>query len=334
MSNLLELQKISKTFEASTPPAVDQVSFGCSEGQILAVLGSSGSGKTTLLRIIAGLEMPDSGRITLKGETINDPSEYVSPENRGCTLVFQDYALFPNMTVKQNVSFGKTAKNNRKLINELLRLTKISGLQNRYPHQISGGEQQRVALVRALATQPALLLLDEPLSHLDPELRDNVRRELVNIFKKTETTTLFVSHDTEDALSMADKIVVMQEGKAVQIGTPMELYSYPINRYVALLFGKTNLVPRELIPNISHYFLDEDTEREITSIRPNQWKTVDFNTNKNVPVFSGKITAITLKGTHQEVCLKTNSIDLIVTVPMHSSVKTGNTITVAFNGDD
>ena len=249
MSNLLELSEVTKSYDAGLSPAVDRVSFSCLEGQILAVIGSSGSGKTTLLRIIAGLEMPDLGRVTLKGETMNSQNECVPAESRDCSLVFQDYALFPNMTVQQNVAYGKASKNNSELIDRLFDLTKIGDLKNRYPHQISGGEQQRVALVRALATQPSLLLLDEPLSHLDPELRNNVRCELLNIFRVTNTTALFVSHDTEDALTMADQVVVMQNGKAVQIGSPMDVYSNPSNSYAAMLFGKTNLLTRELIPS-------------------------------------------------------------------------------------
>ena len=245
MNNLLELSEVTKSYDAGLPPAVDRVSFSCLEGQILAVIGSSGSGKTTLLRIIAGLEMPDLGRVTLKGETMNSQNECVPPESRDCSLVFQDYALFPNMTVQQNVAYGKASKNNSELIDRLFDLTKIGDLKNRYPHQISGGEQQRVALVRALATQPSLLLLDEPLSHLDPELRNNVRCELLNIFRVTNTTALFVSHDTEDALTMADQVVVMHEAEIVQIGTPVELFEKPRHTFVGHFIGSPgmNILP-------------------------------------------------------------------------------------------
>ena len=328
MNNLLQLQEISKSFALSDPPAVNRVSFCCLKGQNVAVLGSSGSGKTTLLRIIAGLEIPDSGLITLADQTINSPNKFTPPEKRDCTLVFQNYALFPNMTVRQNVSFGKTA--NKSLVNDLLELTKINELQNRYPHEISGGEQQRVALVRALATQPSLLLLDEPLSHLDPELRDEVRRELINIFKKTETTSLFVSHDTEDALTMADKIVVMQKGKTAQIGTPMELYTKPESRYVALLFGKTNFVPRNLIPNTENYFFDSKTKSEVISIRPHQWKVKNSTYTNDRVRFSGIVSNYTQKGTHSEIQLKTQNIDIRINIPITESVKLGDTLTVIY----
>ena len=333
MNNLLELSEVTKSYDAGLPPAVDRVSFSCLEGQILAVIGSSGSGKTTLLRIIAGLEMPDLGRVTLKGDTMNSQNECVPPERRDCSLVFQDYALFPNMTVQQNVAYGKASKNNSELIDRLFDLTQIGDLKNRYPHQISGGEQQRVALVRALATQPSLLLLDEPLSHLDPELRNNVRCELLNIFRVTNTTALFVSHDTEDALTMADQVVVMQKGKAVQIGSPMDVYSNPSNSYAAMLFGKTNLLPRELIPCAPYSFLDEDSGKELVSIRPHQWTVLNSIDNENMPSFAGTIRSVNPKGPHQEIVMETETTLLTIHFPRGFSAAIGDTLTVVFNKD-
>ena len=333
MNNLLELSEVTKSYDAGLSPAVDRVSFSCLEGQILAVIGSSGSGKTTLLRIIAGLEMPDLGRVTLKGETMNSQNECVPTESRDCSLVFQDYALFPNMTVQQNVAYGKASKNNSELIDRLFDLTKIGDLKNRYPHQISGGEQQRVALVRALATQPSLLLLDEPLSHLDPELRNNVRCELLNIFRVTNTTALFVSHDTEDALTMADQVVVMQNGKAVQIGSPMDVYSNPSNSYAAMLFGKTNLLPRELIPCAPYSFLDEDSEKELVSIRPHQWMVPTSISNENMPSFAGTIRSVNPKGAYQEIVMETETTLVTIHFPRVFSAATGDPLTVVFNED-
>ena len=333
MNNLLELSEVTKSYDAGLPPAVNRVSFSCLEGQILAVIGSSGSGKTTLLRIIAGLEMPDLGRVTLKGETMNSQNECAPPESRDCSLVFQDYALFPNMTVQQNVAYGKASKNNSELIDRLFDLTKIGDLKNRYPHQISGGEQQRVALVRALATQPSLLLLDEPLSHLDPELRNNVRCELLNIFRVTNTTALFVSHDTEDALTMADQVVVMQNGKAVQIGSPMDVYSDPSNSYAAMLFGKTNLLPRELIPSAPYSFLDEDSGKELVSIRPHQWMVPTSTSNENMPSFAGTIRSVNPKGAYQEIVMETKTTLLTIHFSRVFSAAIGDPLTVVFNED-
>lgn len=333
MNNLLELSEVTKSYDAGLSPAVDRVSFSCLQGQILAVIGSSGSGKTTLLRIIAGLEMPDLGRVTLKGETMNSQNECVPTESRDCSLVFQDYALFPNMTVQQNVAYGKASKNNSQLIDRLFDLTKIGDLKNRYPHQISGGEQQRVALVRALATQPSLLLLDEPLSNLDPDLRNNVRYELLNILRVTNTTALFVSHDTEDALTMADQVVVMQNGKAVQIGSPMDVYSNPSNSYAAMLFGKTNLLPRELIPSASYSFLDEDSGKELVSIRPHQWMVPTSTSNENMPSFAGAIRSVNPKGAYQEIVMETETTLLTIHFPRVFSAVIGDPLTVVFNKD-
>lgn len=331
MTDILELQAISKTYGTEDLPAVDRVSFSCGLGKITAVIGSSGSGKTTLLRIIAGLELPDSGQITLNGETITGPIKHVAPENRDCTLVFQDYALFPNMTVRKNVAFGKSSKKQPERIEQLLELTRIKELEERYPHQISGGEQQRVALVRALATNPSLILLDEPLSHLDPELRDSVRRELVNIFKETGTTALFVSHDTEDALTMADQVVVLKQGAIAQVGSPLEIYSKPVNRYVAMLFGKTNLIPHKLIPESDHHFTDGQSGQKVVSIRPHQWRKVESYWEEKAPAFSGTITSVIPKGTHKEVGLDTGSIFLTINLPTKQSAKVGGIMAVAYD---
>tara|TARA_B100000676_G_scaffold66938_1_gene67030 strand:- start:255 stop:1259 length:1005 start_codon:yes stop_codon:yes gene_type:complete len=331
MTDILELQAISKTYATGDCPAVDQVSFVCKRGQITAVIGSSGSGKTTLLRIIAGLELPDSGHITLNGETIAGPTKHVAPENRDCTLVFQDYALFPNMTVGKNVAFGKSSKKQPERIQQLLELARIKELEERYPHQISGGEQQRVALVRALATNPSLILLDEPLSHLDPELRGSVRCDLVNIFKETETTALFVSHDTEDALTMADQVVVLQEGAIAQVGSPLEIYSKPVSRYVALLFGKTNLISTKLIPDLDHHFTDQKSGEKVVSIRPHQWRKVESPLEEKTPTFSGKITSVISKGTHQEIGLDTESLLLTINFPAKQTAEVGAMMTVAYD---
>ena len=331
MSDLLAVRELSKTFGSNQVPAVDEVSFDCQKGEILAIVGGSGSGKTTLLRIIAGLEIPDSGEIVLEGMKINGQGTFLPPEKRDCALVFQDYALFPNMTVEQNVFFGKTAKKRRQEVGKLLELTQIDDLRNRYPHQISGGEQQRVALVRALATQPSLLLLDEPLSHLDPELRNSVRADLLNLFKETETTALFVSHDTEDAMAMADRVIVMRNGQAIQVGTPAEVYSKPKNRYTALLFGKTNLIPLDLIPDAPHHFPDDRSEAEVVSIRPHEWKVVDKDSAGSNSTFSGRVSLVHYKGTHLEVKIESEVTQIMMNVQTNDPIKVGEELAVAPN---
>ena len=329
MSELLAVREVSKTFGSNNRPAVDKVSFECQRGEVLAIVGGSGSGKTTLLRIIAGLEIPDAGEISLDGKRINGPTDFLPPEKRDCTLVFQDYALFPNMNVEQNVFFGKTAKQRPEQVKKLLELTKISALIKRYPHEISGGEQQRVALVRALATNPSLVLLDEPLSHLDPELRDSVRAELINLFKETETTALFVSHDTEDAMAMADRVIVMRDGRNVQVGTPSEIYSRPKTRYAALLFGKTNLIPLKLIPGAPHHFHDERSEAQVVSIRPHDWQILQKDSSDTSSAFSGIVKTVHYKGTHLEVVLESGDRQITFNAPPKAAIKVGEELAIA-----
>lgn len=328
MKALLAVGEISKTFGANEQPAVDEVSFDCQKGEVLAIVGGSGSGKTTLLRLIAGLEIPESGEIKLGEVKTNGPGTFLPPEKRDCALVFQDYALFPNMTVEQNVFFGKTAKQRPEQVRKLLQLTKISDLAKRFPHQISGGEQQRVALVRALATQPSLLLLDEPLSHLDPELRDNVRAQLLNLFKETRTTALFVSHDTEDAMAMADRVIVMRQGQAIQVGTPAEVYSKPLDRYTALLFGKTNFVTLDLIPNAPHHFHDERSNKEVVSIRPHDWQVIEKDSDSSNSTISGKVSSVRYKGTHLELKIESESMCILANVETSRTVKEGDGVTL------
>jgi len=329
MSDLLAVRELSKTFGSNQLPAVDEVSFDCQKGEILAIVGGSGSGKTTLLRLIAGLEIPDSGEIVLEGMKINGQGTFLPPEKRDCALVFQDYALFPNMTVEQNVFFGKAAKKRRQEVEKLLELTQIDDLRNRYPHQISGGEQQRVALVRALATQPSLVLLDEPLSHLDPELRNSVRDDLLNLFKETGTTALFVSHDTEDAMAMADRVIVMRNGQAIQVGTPMEVYTKPADRYVALLFGKTNLIPLDQIPDAPHHFQDDRSEAEVVSIRPHEWKVITKNSADSGTAISGRVTHVHYKGNHLEVVFESGGMQIIFNAPPKAAIKVGEELAIA-----
>ena len=233
---MLSLKNISKKYDDTS--ILEDISFTCEKGDIVGLIGSSGSGKTTLLRIISGLETPDSGTIKLNNQMVNDKLLYVSPEKRDCSLVFQDFALFPNMTISDNIFFGKNSIKNNDLINDLILFCNLENILDRYPHEISGGEQQRVALVRALSINPSLLLLDEPLSHLDSDLKQNIRNELINLFEKVKTTTLFVSHDIEDAMTMANKVVVLKDGLVKQKGSPSDIYSRPVSRYVAKLFGK------------------------------------------------------------------------------------------------
>ncbi|MGC1184569.1 MAG: ABC transporter ATP-binding protein [Candidatus Dormiibacterota bacterium] len=212
-------------------------------GSLTAILGPSGSGKTTLLRLIAGLERSDGGQLNLAGEAVDDGRHFVRPERRRIGYVPQEASLFPHLTVEQNVGFGLSRRSrpiNR--VPELLGAVGLAGLGSRYPHELSGGQQQRVALARALAIDPQLLLLDEPFSALDPGLRASVREEMREILAKTGITTLLVTHDQEEALSVADQVAVLREGVVAQFGSPNDLYTDPIDLDMARFLGDANLI--------------------------------------------------------------------------------------------
>jgi iron(III) transport system ATP-binding protein len=236
---MLELEHISARFGAAT--ALDDVSFTVAPREILCLLGPSGSGKSTLLRIIAGIEQPAAGRVRIAGEEVAGLSRFVEPERRRVGMVFQDYALFPHLTVAENVAFG--ARRRGVDIEPLLERLHIATLAGKYPHMLSGGERQRVALARAIAPQPRILLMDEPFSSLDSRLRDTVRRHTLEFLREAGTTTVIVTHDPDEALRIADRIALLDSGRLVQIGTPEELYATPSNLFAARFFGEVTAVP-------------------------------------------------------------------------------------------
>src|SRR5690554_7883730 len=239
---ILKLQKITKKYRNAEKYAVQDASFEVNKGEILALVGESGSGKTTLLRLIAGLEHPDTGCVWLSGEKIVEGRMSVPAHKRKVGLVFQDYALFPHLTILENVSFGlhHIKEHREKYAIEALMTVGLNENHHHYPHQLSGGQQQRAALARAIAPNPKILLLDEPFSNLDAILKDQVREDLRLIIKKTGITAIFVTHDTRDALSTADRIAILHKGYLQQIDTPKNLYENPENPYVANFFGKRN----------------------------------------------------------------------------------------------
>jgi iron(III) transport system ATP-binding protein len=216
-------------------------------GSLTAILGPSGSGKTTLLRVIAGLERADLGRVSLAGEVVDDGRRFVRPESRRVGYVPQEASLFPHLTVDQNVGFGISRQARRgERVSGLLEMVGLAGLGGRYPHELSGGQQQRVALARALAIDPQLLLLDEPFSALDPSLRASVREEVRGILAETGITTVLVTHDQEEALSVADQVAVLRAGRVAQFGTPRQLYADPVDLEMARFLGDANLVDGNL----------------------------------------------------------------------------------------
>jgi putative spermidine/putrescine transport system ATP-binding protein len=237
----IKLENLTKRFGNVT--AVDDVQLTVKEGEFITLLGPSGCGKTTLLRLIAGFEHPSSGNIRFDEVIVNE----VPVEKRNFGMVFQSYALFPNMNVEKNIAFGLkiagfTPEQIRQRVKEVLSLVKLDGYEKRAPKQLSGGQMQRIALVRAIAPRPRILLLDEPLSALDAKIRVHLRTEIKRIQKKLSITTVYVTHDQEEALAISDRVVVMNRGRILQIGTPTQIYNNPVNTFVANFVGSANLI--------------------------------------------------------------------------------------------
>ncbi|MDP8940596.1 MAG: ABC transporter ATP-binding protein [Actinomycetota bacterium] len=239
---MVRLSSVSKSY--GPVAAVQDVHLDLEPGKILALLGPSGCGKTTTLRLLAGFEHPDAGEVEIGGKTVAGKRAFVPPEKRKVGMVFQDYALFPHLTVEQNVAYGLQRSGKRKgRVAEVLGLAHLDGLGGRMPHELSGGQQQRVALARALAPEPAVVLLDEPFSNLDATLRARVRSEMREILRDAGVTAIFVTHDQEEALSIADEVAVMIDGRVLQKAPPEDLYLYPATREVAEFVGEANFIP-------------------------------------------------------------------------------------------
>ena len=249
MSPFLACRAVAKRFDAIA--AVNGAGLAVRQGEVLALLGPSGCGKTTLLRLIAGFEAPDAGEIELDGRALSGPNSFLAPEKRRVAMVFQDFALFPHLGVAANISFGlpKGADKARRVA-ELLDLVGMPGLEKRMPHELSGGQQQRVALARALASEPKLILLDEPFSNLDPSIRERVRGEVKQLIQSIGITAVFVTHDQEEALSLAEEVAVMIEGRVLQTGSPSEVYLNPVDRAVGEFVGNPNFLPGQLLDSV------------------------------------------------------------------------------------
>ena len=282
MNSLLSISNLSKTYKKNDIKAISDMSFECKKNSIISILGSSGSGKSTLLRLISGLEIPDNGQIILNGKILNSNLSFVQPENRDIDIIFQDVSLFPNLTVKENIFFGKNAFKNKSMLQDLINITHIKDILNRYPHEISGGQAQRVGIVRSLGNNPSLLLMDEPLSQLDNKLKEEIRDELITIFKTFGITVLIATHDIEDALYMSEKTIILNKGKLEQFDYILNIYKYPRSEYAALLFGKSNLIPKNYIPTDQKYFNKNSINNEFISIRPQQFILNPHNIRDNV----------------------------------------------------
>ena len=242
----LVLERLTKRF--GNTAAVDQLDLEARPGELLALLGPSGCGKTTTLRLVAGFLAPEAGEIRVGEHLLSSPDGVVPPERRRMAMIFQSYALWPHMTVARNVGYGLRFKRGlsraerERRVNEMLRVVQLAGFEGRYPGELSGGQQQRVAVARALVVEPEILLLDEPLSNLDANLREEMRFEIRRLHEAFGITTLYVTHDQAEAMAISDRIAVLERGRLAQVGTPAELFERPRTRFVAEFIGKTNVI--------------------------------------------------------------------------------------------
>ncbi len=263
MNTLLKLESVSKSYGKTL--AVDAVSFELRDGENIALLGESGSGKSSLLRLIAGFNSVNDGQIWMGDSILADKNQQVPPHLRKIGMVFQDHALFPHLSVKENIKFGLPKGTDLTKVDDLVKMTDLVGLESRYPKELSGGQQQRVAIARALAANPSILLLDEPFSSLDPSIKNLVRDETYRLLKMANTPSILVTHDIEDALAFAEHLMVLQDGKLIQNGKAEELYNNPYNSYVASLFGIINSYPHEEADKI-YFFRPNQAQISLGSV--------------------------------------------------------------------
>ena len=327
--------------------AVDDVSLEIKDGELFTFLGPSGCGKTTTLRLIAGFEMPDKGKILFNDTDVT----YKKPYERNTAMVFQNYALWPHMTVYENIAYGlkvrKYPKDEiKRKVKEVLELVKLEGLENRYPNQLSGGQQQRVALARALVVEPDVLLLDEPLSNLDAKLRIEMREEIKRIQKNLKITAIYVTHDQEEAMSMSDRLAVMNKGKVLQVGTPEEIYFYPKNLFVATFIGKSTIIEGKIIdPNQKIAAINENTK--IKFLLTNQEDNPKIKENTKIKIvlrpeffsieepkeehntITGEIEMMMFVGSHLQLKLKiAEKQEIIAYAPADAKLGVGQKISV------
>ena len=312
MTPAVEFRSVSRHFGPPAAPikAVDQVDLTIEEGSFFAMLGPSGSGKTTCLRLISGFEAPTAGEILIFGGN----SGAIPPNRRSVNTVFQDYALFPHMSVRDNVAYGLMVKGVEKRrrharANEMLALVKLEGFGDRKPAQLSGGQRQRVALARALVNEPRVLLLDEPLGALDLKLREAMQDELKGLQQRLGITFVFVTHDQGEALSMADRVAVFNQGRVAQVGTPSEIYERPATRFVADFVGSSNVLP----PDLTRAFGGPD---KWASLRPEALRLAPAAAS---PV-RGRVLALRYLGAGTRVALESHGQEIAVIAPAGTSV--------------
>jgi iron(III) transport system ATP-binding protein len=340
----LELVGLSKRYQDVV--SVDRIGLSVAAGEFVCLLGPSGCGKTTTLRMIAGLVNPDDGEVRVDGRVISSAREVLPPEKRGMSMIFQSYAVWPHMTVEENVAYGlKTkslsAEEKRKRTHAFLAATKLEGLAERYPSEISGGQQQRVALARALAPKPDILLLDEPLSNLDANLRGEMRFEIRRLHQEFKYTSVYVTHDQVEAMTMADRIVVMNAGRIEQIGTPKEVYDAPNSAFVARFIGASNVLKARHLGGqtveISGHSLEigggdfagDGSEMSICV------KTHDLELLPSLPengsnnVLPGVVRSQAYLGSHRDYIVDVGQ-DVLIGVPVDIDIATGSRVGVRF----
>jgi iron(III) transport system ATP-binding protein len=336
MSTLLRVNGLTKRFESQSPDVVSEVSFTVEPNEIFAILGPSGCGKTTTLRLMAGFEQADKGSVELRSRVIECQHFHIAPEKRGIGFVFQEYALFPHLNVAENVAFGLNAmkRKERELrVDEMLKLTGLADFKFRKPHELSGGQQQRVALARALAPMPDIIFLDEPFSNLDAVMRQSTRNEIRSILKKAGTSAILVTHDQEEALSFADRIAVMNNGRIEQVGTPEEVYYSPRTEFVALFLGRTNVLKAkahgmEAYTDMGELMIDRPSKGDIKlSIRP-EHLTLERVNERNCNGLCGTVLSKEFKGHDITYRVQLRTGDCIVHTDNRMSFVTGDRVVV------
>ena len=309
----LELHNVSRRFGATV--ALDDVSLTIASGEIICLVGQSGCGKSTLLRMIAGVDAVDGGRILLNGQEVSGPVHFVEPEDRKIGFVFQDYALFPHLTVEQNILFGLKRRPKQEAAArtaDVIEHIGITHLKGRYPHMLSGGEQQRVALARALAPQPDILLMDEPFSNLDRGLREKIRDETLSLLRGLGTTVIMVTHDPEEALSAGDRVVLMKAGRIVQAGSGYDLHDRPVSPYAAEFFCAFNRISgvyrsghvETAIGRFAQVLDARDGTPSTLYIRPQ-----GISVSHGPGDFSGEVTSRTFLGEVEQLAIAVNGLE-------------------------
>jgi len=341
--NHLDLKNLTKRYEGGI--AVDAIDLSVERGEFVCLLGPSGCGKTTTLRMIAGFLGPDAGEIRISGKTMSSPRAVVPPERRGMGMIFQSYAVWPHMTVRQNVGYGLKltklpAAEKQSRTDILLKVTKLDAFADRYPSELSGGQQQRVALARALAPNPEILLLDEPLSNLDASLRGDMRIEIRRLHDEFHHTSIYVTHDQVEAMTMADRIVVMNAGRIEQIGTPEEMYERPSSEFVARFIGASNVLKaRHLGGNtieISGHSLHigqgafAGAGKEMSlCVKTHDLELLPEQGNRNNNSLPGVVRSQAYLGSHREYVVDVGQ-DILISSPAQLNVPAGAKVAVRF----